>query len=120
MTIASVDVGGSGLPESDGRTLQRSLGVAASGVVKIKKFRDPERVINFTLVGKTTTVKNNLATALIAAQDTTLAITPDAHIDFGNGAGTAVNVYWLGPDLTEWRKEINESWTIPLSFKYSS
>jgi hypothetical protein len=119
-TIASVDCGGMGLPETDGRKLQRSIGFDASGGITIKKFRDPDKTFQFTLRGKSTTVKNNLATALLAAQTTTVAITPDSHIDLGNGAGTLVNAYWLGPDLDQWVKDAHDAWTIPLVFKYSS
>lgn len=119
-TIAGVDCGGMGLPETDGRVLQRSIGTNAAGGLKIKKFRDPDSTFQFTLRGKTTTVKDNLATALLAAQTTTVAITPDSHINLGNGAGTLVNAYWLGPDLNQWVKDAHDAWTIPLIFRYSS
>jgi hypothetical protein len=121
-SIAGVTVRGFSQPAVDGRVLQRSIGEAASGSTKIKKFRDPDRLLNILLKGETLTTKNSLATALLAAQTTTVAIviTSESHIDLGNGAAATVNVYWLGPDLTEWKEIVYNNWEIPLLFKYSS
>ena len=118
-TIAGVDVGGFGLPEQQTRILNRSIGVAASGTVKIKKFRDADLEFMVKLNGKTTTVKNNLYTALAAAQTTTIAIAPDAHIDVGNGAGTTVNACWIDGNY-EPSKTTHDFWDIILRFRYSS
>ena len=121
MIIAGIDVGAVSLPESAPWRLQRSVGISESGAVKIKKFRDAEKDIVLSLVGKSLTLRNSLYVALAAAQTTTVVITPDAHIDLGNGAGASVNAYWLGPDPSGgWMKDAHDSWTMQLNFLYSS
>ena len=121
-SIAGVTVRGFSQPAVDGRMLQRSIGDSASGSTKIKKFRDPDRMLNILLKGETLSTKNTLATALLAAQTTTVAIviTGETHIDLGNGGAATVNAYWLGPDTDQWKEIVYNPWEIPLLFKYSS
>lgn len=119
MTIAGVDVGAMTLPEQDGRVLNRSLGIAAGGAMKIKKFRDPDNNITIILLKKTTTVKDNLITALLAAQTTTVVIAPDAHVNLGNGAGGSINAYWMDQQVNA-QKASPDAWDITLLFRFGS
>ena len=121
MTIAGVDVGAISLPESAPWRLNRSIGISESGTVKIKMYRVADKDIVIAVSGKSLTTRNALYTALAAAQTTTVVLTPDAHIDLGNGAGSSVNAYWLGPDPADaWQKDTHENWTLKLIFRYSS
>lgn len=116
MTIAGQEVGAMALPEEDGRRLNRSVGITASGSVKIKKFRDEDRDILIVLKAKTTSVKDALFTAMAAAQTTTMSVDPDAHVDLGGGAGVAVNAYWID-DAYNATKDSHDAWTITLRFR---
>ena len=118
-TIAGVDVGAFGLPEQPVHVLNRSIGVAASGTVKIKKFRDADLEFVIVLNKKTTTLKNSIYTALAAAQTTTVVVDPDSQVDLGNGAGTAVNAYWVDANY-EPSKDAHDAWDITMRFRYSS
>lgn len=119
-SIAGVSVGAFELPEVDGRVLHRSLGVAWSGTMKVKKFRNPSRDIVIHLRAKSDSTVSSLATALLAAQHTTVAIAPDSHVNLGNGAGSTVNAYWIDEDMKTWQKNNHNAWDIRLTFRYSS
>jgi len=119
MIIAGVSVGAMALPETPERILQRSIGVAWGGSVKIKKFRDADLEFTINLVSKSTALISSLYTALAAAQATTLVITPDSHVDLGNAVGASVNAYWISNSWTP-RKNQHDAWDLQMRFRYSS
>jgi predicted deacylase len=118
-TIAGVTVPAFHLPEEDIAQLNVTRGKSQSGSMMIREFRASDKVFSITMTKVSDSTKASLKTALLAAVTTTVVVDPDAHIDLGNGAGTAVNAYWLDP---AWRtpKQNHDAWDITLTFQYSS
>jgi hypothetical protein len=117
-TIAGVTVTFA-LPENDTRQLSVSMGQSQDLSWQYKKIANPTRIIRIPLRGLTTTIKDNLITALLADADGNVSIDPDAHVNLGNGAGTAVNAQWVDQTV-DFKKTTHDFWEGELTFVYIS
>ena len=113
-TIAGVTVT-FGLPEDDTREQNDVIARASDGTFKYYKYRTSDRLLSIPISGLTTTQKSALIDALEADADKTVAIDPDAHVDLGGGAGTAINAKWLDP-VARFVKGQHEFWSGVLNF----
>ena len=114
-TIAGVEVGGFALPENDSRQQNVSIGQAADATFQFRKFRTSDRLITIILKRKSTTIKDNLGTALEADADYNVSIDPDSPVDLGGGAGVAINAQWVDKQFNA-VKVTHDAWDITLNF----
>ena len=113
-TIAGVTIT-FGLPENDTRIQNVSIGQAWDGSWKTVKYRTSDRKITIPLRGLTTTLKNQLVTALESDVDRVVAIAPDSHVDLGAGGGVSINAIWTDLEFNA-TKTIHDAWNIELNF----
>lgn len=116
MTIGTVDMGLAALPEQDPRRRRTTTGIDAAGTTRALNVGAKVREIVLVFRRKTLAKIQELETFLFTNDAATIAITPDAHIDLGNGNGTVVNAKWIDDEFTP-IKQSHENWMITLKFR---
>ena len=115
-SIGTVDVGAFGLPDDEPRMRRTTVGTDAAGGVHALKINTNLRDIAIILRHKTSAVMASLEIFMWANEAVDITITPDAHVDLGNGAGTAITAKWMDGGFNL-KKVTHDAWDIVLTFR---
>ena len=105
-------------PEERRRVFVGARDRASDGTYKTIETRNRDKQIVIYLKLLTQATLDSLQTALEGATNGQGAITPDANINLGNGAGVAVNAQWLDAEFAATRN--SPYWDLALNFMYLS